>query len=288
MIISLTEYLELSQNTTYNTFGAIFGVSMAEGKGLSHAPAVDRALNVIEIIAASDRELSLSELLGHTNIPKQSLIRILKTLCERGFVDRGSNRGFYRLGMNILYLGSRMQEKMNLRSVALPFMQELAHLTHKAVELATMDRDQLFLIDRIEGTEGIRFYSRVGVVYPYFHAVCAGKIYLAHMDAEKRRKALSKIGLPAVTEYTLTDLNELEKDLAGVRKNGYAFEDQELRIGLRRIAAPIYNLRDELVGSINLAASVSSFGLKDKDTLGRMVMDTANKISSEMGQRREG
>ena len=250
---------------------------------MSHAPAVDRALDLIEIIAASERELSLSELIERTNIPRQSLIRILKALCERGFIDKGSKRGSYRLGKMMLYLGTRMQEKINLRSVALPFMQELAYQTRKAVELATVDGDQLFLIERIEGTEGVRFYSRVGSVYPYFHAICAGKLYLAHMGTEKRRKVLAKIGLPAITKFTLTDMNELEKDLVEVRKRGFAFEDQELRMGLRRVAAPIYDLHEDLVGCLSIAATIFSFDLEDTHLFGQMVKDVANKISFEMG-----
>ena len=120
-------------------------------------------------------------------------------------------------------------------------MQDLAEKTQKTIELSTLDRDQLILIEQIEGSEGVRLYSRIGSVYPYFHALAAGKIYLAHMTEEKRRNVLDKIGLPGVTNYTITDINELEKELNIVIKKGYSFEDQELRKGVRRVAAPIYN-----------------------------------------------
>jgi len=256
-----------------------------EVKKLNHSPAVDRALDVIDLLALSKIDLSLSEIIERLHIPRQSLIRILNTLCDRKILDRGEHRGFYRLGMRLLHIGNKLQDKITLRSVALLLMQELAEKTHKTIELSTLDRDQLILIEQVEGSEGVRLYSRIGSVYPYFHAVAAGKIYLAHMTEEKRKNVLEKIGLPAVTNFTTTDISKLEKELNTVIKNGYAFEDQELRKGVRRVVAPIYNFRDDLTGCLGIAATVLSFELDDREYLGEAVKDVAAKISYDMGKR---
>jgi DNA-binding IclR family transcriptional regulator len=255
-------------------------------KKTAHAPAVERALDVIELLAASEKELALSEIVKRSDIPRQSLIRILNTLCDRGIVDRAEQRGFYCLGMKLLYLGNSLQDNIKLRSVAMPLMQELEEKTHKTVELSTLDQDQLVLIEQIEGTEGIRLYTRIGSAYPYFHAIAVGKIYLAHMDPEKRLKVLDKIGLPAVTERTITDMNRLETELLKVSKDGYAFEDQELRKGVRRVVAPIYDFRNDLAGCIGIAATLFSFEVEDVEHLGSIVRETANKISNRMGKGR--
>jgi len=251
---------------------------------LGHAPAVDRALDIIELLAAREREMPLSEILARLTIPRQSLIRILNTLCDRGMVDRAGRRGAYRLGMKLLYLGNRLQDNIRLRTAARPFMEALAEATHKTVELSTLDRDQLILIDQVEGSEGIRLYNRIGSAYPYFHAVAVGKIYLAHMETEKRRKVLSAIGLPPVTEQTLTRMDHLETELKAILKTGYAFEDQELRKGVRRIAAPVYDHRNALTGCVGVAATIFSLELSDIGDLGRQVKETARQISSHMGK----
>ena len=253
-------------------------------KKSNRSPAVERTLDVIELMAASDRDLSLSEIMKRISIPRQSLIRILNSLCDRGIVNRADQRGFYRVGMGLLYLGARLKDKIMLRTVAWPFMQELAEETHKTIELSTLDRDQFILIEQIEGTEEVRPYSRVGGAYPYFHALAAGKLYLAHMALEKRRNVLDKIGLPAVTEHTITNMGKLEKELLRVRENGYAFEDQELRRGVRRVGAPIYYCNNDFAGCIAIAATIFSFELEDREYLGRMVVETANKISYRMGK----
>ena len=252
-------------------------------KGSTHAPAVDRALDIIELLAVCEREISLSEILARLSIPRQSLIRILNTLCDRGIVDRAGRRGCYRLGMKLLYLGNRLQDNIRLRSVARPFLEELAEATHKTVELSTLDRDQLVLIEQIEGSEGIRLYTRIGSAYPYFHAVAVGKVYLAHMEAEKRHKVLSAIGLPPVTERTITRMDELEEELKGIMEKGYALEDQELRKGVRRIVAPIYDYRNRLTGCVGVAATIFSLEMNDMADLGRQVKETAQQISNRMG-----
>ena len=253
----------------------------------TQAPAVDRAIDIIELMALSDRDLPFSEIIQQVNIPRQSLIRILKTLCKRGILKKTGQRGFYRLGMKLLYLGNRLQEKINLRSIAWPFMEDLSQKTNKTIELSTLDRDQLILIEQIEGNEGVRLYSRVGGVYPYFHALGVGKVYLGHMTPQKRNNVLEKIGLPAVTEYTITDFKKLEEDLLHIRESGYAFEDQELRKGVRRVVAPIYDHRNNLAGCIGIAATVLSFELKDREYLGPLVVETASKISFAMGKGEE-
>ena len=254
------------------------------GINSDRSTAVDRAIDVIELMSATETDLPFSQILASLDIPRQSLVRILNTLCGRGVVERTEQRGFYRLGMQLLYMGNRLQEKFNLRAFAWPFMEELSRQTRKTIELSILDRDQLICIEQIQGNEGVNLYSRVGSVYPYLHAVSVGKIYLAHMNPVKRGKTLEKIGLPKVTKHTITDARILEKELKTVRKEGYAFEDQELRKGVRRVAAPIYDYMDELAGCISIAAPIFSFKVKAKQRLGKMAVEAARKISNGMGQ----
>ena len=86
-----------------------------------------------------------------------------------------------------------------------------------------------------------------------------------------------------MTEHTITDINQLEEELTGIREKGYAFEDQELRKGVRRIVAPIYDHRDHLAGCVGVAATIFSFEMDDRESLSRQVVETANQISYGMG-----
>jgi DNA-binding IclR family transcriptional regulator len=245
----------------------------------SSAPALDRGIDVIELVASSREPISFSDLLSSLGIPRASLARILSTLRKRGLIEKDESSGRYRLGIKLLYLGHRLQEKIPLRCVALPYMHRLAEIVQETVELSTLDRDQLVLIEQIEGPGEIRLYSRVGSAYPYLHAVAVGKIYLAHMGAAKRKRVLEKIGLPPVTPRTITDLEKLERELSNVLQEGYAIEDQELRKGVRRIAAPIYDHTGELAGCIGIAAPAFRLDTKDFHGIGTIVKETAQQIS---------
>jgi DNA-binding IclR family transcriptional regulator len=255
---------------------------MDESKKQNRVPAVDRALDVIEFVTSRDGEVPLSEILASLPIPRQTLIRILNTLCDRGFLNKSGRRGLYRPGLKFLYLGHRLQDKFDLRTVAWEQMKRLSRETHKTIELSTLDHDQLILLEQIRGSEGVSLYSRVGSVFPFLHAVGAGKIHLCFMDSKKRRKALEKIGMPAVTPHTITDMDALESEIGKIREQGYAVEDQELREGVRRVAAPIVNVSGELAGCIGIAATVFSFEIRDVERYGRLVRDAARDISGRM------
>jgi DNA-binding IclR family transcriptional regulator len=248
-----------------------------------HVPAIERALDLIDLLASNEKDLSFSEILLALKIPRPSLARILKALTDRGIINKAGDKGRYRLGMKLIYLGNRLESKLKLGSVARPFMEQLATETGKTIELCTLDRDQLILIDQVEGSEGMRLFSRIGSAYPYFHTIGAGKIYLAHMEKEKRRDVLQRIGLPMVTRYTIVDMDQLEEEFSGIIKNGYAFEDQELREGVRRVVAPIYDCHGSLAGCIGIAAPIFSFRSEDREHFGRMVKEVAEKISSGIG-----
>lgn len=250
----------------------------------SATPALDRGIDVVEFLASSRGPVSFSDILTSLAIPKASLVRILNTLCRRGIVDRVDPNKHYRLGMRLLYLGNRLQDELRLRAVAWPLMQRLADEVSETVELSILDRDQLVLIEQIEGPGDVRVCYRVGSAYPYFHAVSVGKVYLAHMDSAKRRKVLERIGLPAVTPWTITDRAVLERELAEVRERGYAREDQELRRGVRRVAAPIYDHDGRVAGCLSIAAPMFRLGPDDWSRLSLTLTAATTEISDSLGR----
>lgn len=250
-------------------------------------PALDRAIDIIELMASSPGPLSFSDIHAALHIPRASLVRILHTLRDRGFIDKVEDSGYYRLGMKLLYLGHRLKEKIRLRSVAWPSMQRLSEMFQETVELSTLDKDQLILIEQIEGSRGMRFFSRVGGAYPYFHAVAPGKIYLAHMDPQKRKKVLKKMGMPAITEHTITNLDKLEGEVERVLANGYAVERQELRKGVVRIASPIYDHEHKLTGCLGVAIPIFNFEDRTIDQMGKEIKNIAGIVSKELGDIKE-
>jgi len=248
-------------------------------------PALERGIDVVELLASSDRPLSFSEILARLRIPRASLVRILDTLLYRGLIDKMEANGHYRVGIKLLYIGHRLKDKISLRSVAWSLMQRLSEQTGETVELAVLDNGQLLLIEQIEGSGEVRISSRIGGAYPYLHAVSVGKLYLAHMDPTKRKRVLDQIGLPAATPWTITDREVLERELGEILARGYAVEDQELRTGVRRVAAAVYDHSGHVAGGLSVAAPVFRLAATDFDKYGQMVKSVAAEISRGIGGR---
>lgn len=245
-------------------------------------PAVNRAIDIIELMIVKNRVLSLSEIVKSLDIPKPSLIRILNTLCDRGLIQRSGKRGDYQLKYELQNLRNYIKIK-KLCSIALPHMKILSHETVKTIELSSRDRDQMVVYEQVIAKEGIQTYSRIGSSYPYFHAIAAGKIYLAEMNPERRSRILKIIGLPSITQYTISDIDELEADLLAIRKHGYAIENQELRLGVRRVAAPIFD-NNKLLGTIHISSTTYDFDISEFEKMGYMAIETAALIGKEISK----
>ncbi|MBW2040314.1 MAG: IclR family transcriptional regulator [Deltaproteobacteria bacterium] len=246
-------------------------------------PALSRGLDILDLLAAEEGELGFMDIARRLDIPKPSLLRILRTLMHKGFIIQDDNTKKYKLGLKIIRIGNTVLGRIDLRSLAREAMRHLSESTRETVELSTLDRDQLILIDQIESPEGIRLYQHIGSAYPYFHTNAVGKVYLAYMDPEKRRKVLGKIGLPKITEYTITEMKRLERELEGVRSRGYAFEDQELRLGLRRLASPIFDHENKVIGCLSVAGPIFRIDLKRRDGIGEQVWEKARELSQRIG-----
>jgi len=177
--------------------------------------ALERGLRIIELLAEEETELTLKEIGRRLGIPSPSLWRLLSLLRERGYVNYDPDKRTYRLGFKFLYMGNVLLGGAGYRSQAREHLKELVALTGETAELSSRIKDQLVLIDQVEGPDAIRLFSRVGSAYPYFHATAPGKVYLAHLEKEKFYRVMEEMGLPAITPRTKTDIKELDGSWIG-------------------------------------------------------------------------
>lgn len=241
---------------------------------------------MIELLARKNGELSFAEISEGLHIPPSSLWRILGVLKQRGYVHFDDRRRVYRLGFQFLYMNNSLMSSIGYRSLTFEYLKMLSELSGETTELDVRIKDQLVLVEQIEGPDAHMLYSYPGSVMPYFHATAPGKIYLAHMKAEKVNSVSAKLGLPKITENTITDFGHLEKELEGIRSTGYAFDFEELREGVCRISAPIYDKGNKVLGCFTIACP--SFRLDKnsarKDNLGLLVKRIAPQFTVEYGR----
>jgi DNA-binding IclR family transcriptional regulator len=201
-------------------------------------------------------------------------------MAASGFVERG-DPGTYRLGMRLLELGNLVKERIGMRETALPQMRELHARIGESVNLGVRQGDEIVYVERTSsGRSSVRVVHLVGAQAP-LHVTAVGKLYLAQDTPGEVKDYARRTGLPGFTATSLTTLPALEQELARVRREGVAYDNEEIEMGLRCVAAPIRDDSGELVAGLSVSAPAER--LQD-EWIGDLT-GTAAKISARLGHR---
>ena len=251
-------------------------------KNKSHVQSLARALRLLETLANAEREISLTELADKLEWPKSTVHGILATLRDYRFVDQSDVNGRYRLGVRLFEYGQKAARNWGIREIALPVMQKLNAQCGEMVQLATEDAGEVFYLEKLDSTHIIRIVSEIGTRLP-MHCSGLGKVLLAYRTPADARAILMRNGMRRMTNNTITDPVQMDMELAKIRKQGYALDNQEIMEGLRCVAAPIRDMN----GNVKYAVSVS--GLVERLTgdyfefVKNAVIESAAEISRNMG-----
>jgi IclR family acetate operon transcriptional repressor len=185
-------------------------------------------------------------------------------------------------------LGQLLLSQLDHRKEAEPFLRDLAEKTKETVHMAFLDRDEIVYIDKVEidhNPSGLRMASRVGLRNPA-HSCAMGKVLLSYLPEEEVDRVIEEKGLVKRTEHTITDPHQLKKQLNLVRTQGYAVDDEENEMGIRCVAAPLYNEIGKVVAAISISAPAFRVTKKViQESLKKEVTETAMKISQRLGFR---
>jgi DNA-binding IclR family transcriptional regulator len=218
---------------------------------------------------------------GQLGLPKGTVHGILRTLQSVGFVEQDHDSGKYQLGAALLHIGSSYLDANELRTRALNWADSLATQSSESVRIGTLHDRQVLIVHHVFRPDDSRQALDVGSLVP-LHATALGKALLAHhryllVDLENR--------LASFTPSTITDKDELERELDEVQDRGWAGERGELYPGVAAIAAPIEDRRGLIAGAISLSGPVDRLcedSLPRSDLVG-YVMEAARTVSRELG-----
>ena len=214
---------------------------------------IERMMTLLDALAVSPEPASLKNLASATGLHPSTAHRILAAMTAANFVER-QDAGTYRLGIRLLELGNLVKSRINLREVALPFMQELHEAIGEAINLGARHGDEIVYIERTSsGRSLVRVVYLVGERAP-LHLTSLGKLFLAAETPEQVRDYAKRTGLPGKTPHSLTTLGALEKELDKVRRHGIAEDDEEAEIGLKCVAAPIHDEEGHIVAALSVSA----------------------------------
>lgn len=243
---------------------------------------IERAADILELFLSVGPELSVKEISERTGLSKSTIHGIIKTLEYRGFLQQNSENLKYNLGMKLFELGNAVSNQLNIGKIARTVLRELVEELKETVHLVILDRDEAIYIEKVEGPHSLSMYSRVGKKAP-FHCTGVGKAILAFQPEEEIERLLDLAELTPFTVKTLTDKKQIIEHLKKVKQQGYAIDDEEIELGLRCVAAPIFNHQGKVIASISCAAPITRFSDERVSGVIAGVKKAANIISRRMG-----
>jgi DNA-binding IclR family transcriptional regulator len=241
---------------------------------------IERMFTLIDVLASREEAISLKDISEKAGLHPSTAHRILNDLATGRFVDR-TQPGSYRLGMRLLELGNLVKGRLNVRDAALGPMRELHKLTQQPVSLSVRQGDEIVYVERaFSERSGMQVVRAIGGRAP-LHLTSVGKLFLAADDPQRIRAYAERTALPGHTKNSITQLEALERELAKVRQYGQATDNEELELGVRCMAAGVYDDQNKLVAGLSISAPS---GRMDDAWMPRL-KETARQISETLGHR---
>lgn len=240
-----------------------------------------KSIGVLNLFLANGSGLSLEEITRLSGLNKSTTRRIVLSLVECGFLKQQRKRGKYSLGMKFLDYAQAVKKNNPIMDIAAPYLTEMGQIIDETVSLAVWDGRTAIICQSIHPTHPLRVTSYEGTMAG-LHYNSLGKAILAEIPEEELNRLLPD-DLTRYTHNTITDINDLKKQLMMVRQEGVAIDDEEGFIGIRGIAATLRNNEGKVVGAITiLGPSIRLTREKLRECV-PMVKETALKISRALG-----
>lgn len=243
---------------------------------------LERAMLLLDVLARQSEPVALKNLAAATGLHASTTHRILNDLVVGRYVERVDS-GMYQLGMRLLELGSLVKGRLNVREVAIEYMRELHSVTGQTINLSVQQGDEIVYVERAwSERSGMQVVRAIGGRAP-LHLTSTGKLFLSVSEPRQVKAYIMRTGLAGTTRNSLTKADQLERDLALVRRHGYSRDNEELELGVRCIAAGVYDDTGRLQAGLSISAPADRL----RDEWIALLKDTAAKISEALGYERK-
>ncbi len=241
---------------------------------------LERMFTLIDVLASKEEAISLKEISEKTGLHPSTTHRILNDLTIGRFVER-PEAGSYRLGLRLLELGNLVKARLNVRDAALGPMRELHKQIQQPVNLSVRQGDEIVYVERAYSERsGMQVVRAIGGRAP-LHLTSVGKLFLANDDPQRVKTYATRTGLHGQTKNSITQIAVLERELSKVRQYGFARDNEELELGVRCMAAVIYDDQGKLIAGLSISAPADRL----EDSWQEKLQRTAAEISSALGYR---
>ena len=243
---------------------------------------VDRALSILETLAEDDEGYRLSDLAVRTGLSASTVHRLLATLESRRFVQFDRAESKWHVGVRSFTVGASFARRRNFSTQAIPYLRKLRDLTRETANLAVVDDEFIIVLTRMESREIMRSLTQVGGRVAMVTSG-VGKAVLATYSDEDVGAVIRHHGMPRLTEKSIVRPGDLFKELEKIRKQGFALDDEEACMGLRCIAAVVYNDCAEPLAAISVSGMTSRLTDDRLPEIGQIVREVAGELTVALG-----
>jgi DNA-binding IclR family transcriptional regulator len=242
---------------------------------------LDRCVQVVELMATTPGPHGLSAIAAALDLPKSATHRLLRELCDLGWVEQSDDEGPYRLTLRFGLLGTRIVQATGLAEIAQPLLDRLAAETRELVRMTLAVEDGLVWFANAQGALPGLIYQPAtdGPVVP--HATANGKALLAYLP-EARALDLARrggLGQPGPTPRTIATEAALLADLAATRERGYALANEEAEPGVTAVAVCVRLADGTPVSTMSIAGPTLRMAAATLPVLAKALADTANSLA---------
>ena len=243
---------------------------------------VNKTIDILDAFSHSTPELTLSELVAATGLPKTTVFRIVANLVDRNICEHNPESGKYGLGLALLAYADIRQRQVSVRKAALPVMRAIRDEVRETVVLSVRAGDHRIHLDFVDGLYPLRRMVELGVQVPLYVGA-AGKALLSAMSDEAIDSYLKSTPLKRFEAGTITDPEQLRQEIRAIRKQGFAESEGELIAGGKSIAAPILNDAGEAVGVIDVLTPLERWSPEHRARCQRLLLDGVERVARQLG-----
>jgi len=249
-----------------------------EGQGLLQS--VVLTTRILEVLAENG-EMGVSEIGRVFDMPRARIHRHLKTLAATGFVDQNTESGKYRVGIKLWLTGQSVAEQFDLLAAGKKVLRQLRDRIGQTVMVSSIDADEILVLETVRGTSAVEIGTKTGTRFA-FNSSAQGKVALAFGPADFMVRQLAH-PLEATTEKACVDPEELQREIAEVRRRGWAVAPEETIIGINALAAPVFDATGGLVGTIGAVDSIQFLPAVPSSEQIDAICEAARQASAELG-----
>ena len=256
-------------------------------KANSAPPLISAAVRVLAVLEQLSRQrtMGLDDISKEIKLAKPTVYRFLLTLQELGYVRRVDGER-WAITMKQFNIGSRALDHLDLQSMARPIADELSEHFGETVHMGVLEGNSAVYVLKVESRYTIRMYSRVGRRIPLY-CTAIGKALLAFSTQPDRDLALKGVRLLAYTPKTLTTHSALEAELARVREQGFAMDDEEHELGIHCIGAPVFDHTGAVVAALSVSWPAFRYQPEEEHDKIEAIQQAAARISALLGYESE-